>query len=86
VRETQAPIGGPSIAPAMASPRPPPAPGPSTNLIRADKSGIIVPPQVPDSGDVATTIGVSIGVGVPILLGAGGLLSPLLLTALCSKS
>jgi len=73
----QAPIGGPSIAPTLevaapASPGPPLV-TPAT-LVRNNKSGIDAsskPDSQADKNVSGTTIGISIGIGVPVILGAG---------------
>ncbi|BDA45207.1 probable serine/threonine-protein kinase SIS8 at C-terminar half [Coccomyxa sp. Obi] len=72
-----APIGGPSIAPAGAVTMPPPPPlgGPQTAIVRSNKSGtgsINSTDNQAERNTNGTTIGVSIGVGVPVLLGAAG--------------
>lgn len=73
----QAPIGGPSIAPTLevaapASPGPPLV-TPAT-IVRNNKSGIDAtakPDSQTDKNVSGTTIGISVGIGVPVILGAG---------------
>lgn len=65
---SQAPIGGPSIAPALPSVGvPSPAP---TSVVRTNKSGLVAPPAGANANN-RVTIGVAVGVTVPILMGAG---------------
>jgi hypothetical protein len=65
----QAPIGGPSITPHLDVP----SPAPATQLLHAARAppGAIAATPVADKGVDATTIGLIVGLSVPILLGMG---------------